>query len=266
MNEGFFWFSAIARLACIGFVVIAGFTIPEALNLITETSYLSEGNTILIPIEACWIIPDFESSTFDGNATFTFSNLNDAALKCHSLKYFINASVASMVFAGAAIILFILFDLMSRCCAGSISRSSVAGMSLFLAFMLSQTAASTYAIYNECQFWVTFNEERFTKLEETEGDEVRTYGNVIFFLLTTIVAVACAGLLVIDSIFGLYVGTAPKRNNKNGNEQESYEASPVNSTNTVVFDSNETMGNDVATTDFTEQPTNDTNPRSWTSY
>jgi hypothetical protein len=269
MNEVFLFFSAITRLACIGFVVIAGLTIPEAWNLINETTYMKEGTTILVPIETCKplsITLDYENSTFVGNTTYTFPNLDDAADTCHTLKYFINASVASMFFAGVAILFFILFDMMSRYCTGPISRSSVVGMSLFLAFMLIQTAACTFAIYNECQYWITFYEDRFAELEKTEVDEVRTYGNKFFFFLTSIVAVSCAGLLVIDSILGFCAGPAPKRSNKKSNEQDSYVAPPMNTTNTVAADSNDTMDNNVATTDYPEQPTNAPNPKSWTSY
>ena len=269
MNEVFLFFSAITRLACIGFVVIAGLTIPEAWNLIYETTYTKEGNTILVPIETCKplsITLDNDTSTFSGNTTFTFPNLDDAADNCHTLKFFVNASVASMFFASVAILLFIIFDLVSRYCTGPISRSSVVGMSLFLAFMLIQTAAASHAIYNECQHWVSFYEERFAELEKAEVDEVRTYGNKFFFFLTSIMAVTCAGLLVIDSILGFCFGPAPKRNDKKTNDQDSHVASPVNTSNEAAADIMDTMDNDVGTTDYQEQPSCASNPKSWTSY
>ena len=266
MNEALLFFSAATRLACIGFVVIAGLTIPEAWNLINETTYTKEGSTVFVPIETCKPLSITLDSALAVNATFTFPNLTDATDNCHTFQYFINASVASMFLAGVAILLFILLDMMSRYCTGPISRSSVMGMSLFLAFILIQTAACSFALYNECQYWTTFYEDRFEDLENSGVDEVRTYANKFFFFLTSIVAVVCAGLLVIDSILGFCVTTKPKRDNKKEKEQESYVATPVNTTNTVAADSNDSMENDAAATDYPEQSSNAPNPKSWTSY
>jgi hypothetical protein len=268
MNEALLFLSAITRLACIGFVVIAALTIPEAWNLINETTYSKEGKIVFVPLETCKplsITLDNSTSSFVGNTTFTFPNLNDVADNCHTLKYFINASVASMFFAGVAILLFIVFDMMSRYCTGPISRSSVVGMSLFLAFMLIQTAACSYALFNECQHWVSFYEEQFALFEKSEVDEVRTYANKFFFFLTSIMAVVCAGLLVIDSILGFCSGAAPKRNGKKNKEQE-FVAAPMNTAATAAAESNDTMDFDVETNNFPEQPSNTPDPRSWTNY
>ncbi len=251
--------SAIPRLACIGFVVMAALTIPEAWNLIQDETfaYTQEETTVWVPLQTCFAL-DYTST---GNP-----NLGDAVANtnCHTLKYFINASVASMFFTGIAILLFLLFDIMSRYCAGPISRASVSGMSLFLAFLLIQTAACTYAIYNECLYWVSFYEEQFAALGRNDVEEIRTYANKFFFFLTSIMAVACAGLLLIDSVVGFCVGPTAKRNNK-ANEEE-YVAPTATGTGTVAADSHDTMEYDAATNNHPEQPSQEPNPQSWTSY
>ena len=246
---------AIPRLACIGFLVVAALTIPEAWNLIQDETfaYTQEGSTAWVPLQTCFAL-DYTST---GN-----TNLDETNTNCHSLEYFINASVASMFFTGVAILLFIVFDIMSRYCTGPISRASVSGMSLFLAFLLIQTAACTYAIYNECQYWVSFYEQQFAALGRNDVEEVRTYANKFLFFLTSIMALACAGLLLIDSVVGFCVGPTPK-GNKTANEEE-YVAPAATGTSTVAADSHDyTMEYDVATP---EQPSQEPNTRSWTSY
>jgi hypothetical protein len=212
----------------------------------------------MVPLQTCKplsIVAFYENSTYAGNTTFSFPNLDNIDDNCHTLKYFINASVASMFFAGVAILMFICFDMLSKCNSGHFSRASVQGMSNFLIFLLIQTAACSYAIYNECQYWVTFYEERFAELEEAQIDEVRTYGNEFLFFMTSIVAVACAGLLFIDFILGFFVGMIPTKDNKKAKESESYAASPV-----------DTMENDAVPNEYPEQSTNTPNSRSWTTY
>jgi hypothetical protein len=259
LNEILLFIGAIARLACIGFVVVAGMTIPEAWNLISETTYTKENNTVYVPIETCKPL----SILLDSNITIDFSdNVTGSINNCHTLKYFINASVASMIFAGVAILMFILFDFISRYFKGIITRSSVLGMSLFLTFILIQTAACSYALYNECKHWEDYYTSRFDELERSEVDEVRTYANKFFFFLTSILALVSAGLLLLDSILGLCVRDGATKNNKNSSNVESCTV-PTNPVSINNNDAKESYDNDVPDSTITEQPVN---PKSWTNY
>jgi hypothetical protein len=256
MNKIVLLLSSVSRFACVGFVVMAGMAIPEAWNLIDETTYTKEGNMVYVPIETC---KPLSISLDNGNTTITFPALTGPSDNCHTLRYFINACVASMFFAGLAIAVFLLFDMSSRFCKKAVSRSSVVGMSLFLAFILVQTAACCYALYKECNYWIVFYEERFQSLEQDDVNEVRTYANKFFFFLTSIIAIGCAGLLVVDSVVAFCVGDPPNRSSK---QQPEPNIAPAQTT--PVAEPND-IENDAAPNDFQEQATT-TDPKSWTNY
>jgi hypothetical protein len=159
-------FTFLTRLVGLLFLVAAALSIPEAWKL-NESEYTRSENdnkTIFVPIEIC----DKSSITIDGQAV-VFKTRSDESndgnsnnSDCHTLEYLINACVASILFAGAATIIFFIFDLLARYhTSGPVSRSAVLGMSFFLSFILVQTAACCYALYMECDYWEEYFTERF---------------------------------------------------------------------------------------------------------
>jgi hypothetical protein len=246
MNVATLLISVITRLACIGFVVVAGFTIPEAWNLLKETEQVAtlEDNIVYIPIEICF-----------GTETITDN--------CHSLRFFINACVASMFFAGFAILLFFLFDCMSRFCKGPITRPSVIGMCLFLTFILVQTAACNYALYKECMYWEEYFMKYYTEIESVDVKDVRTYGNKFFFLLTGIAALSSAGLLFLESVVAFCSGDTTRRNDDIPKQQEQMMETPLTAAASSSHANANYPTDDPTIAHALDQPAN---PQSWTSY
>lgn len=245
-------FTAVTRLACAGFVVFACFAIPEAWNLNTgDYSKDSTGTIVYVPIEIC----DKQSISVDGNAILFDGKLDS----CHTLDFLINACVASIIFACAAMLLFFFFDGMARYNCGPVSRSSVLGMSLFLTFILVQTAVCCYALYNECKYWEDYFMERFDALGSSQVKDVQTYGNTFYFFYTCIAALACAGLLLIDTIMIFCSGDGEKRSKPAA--QKAAEPAP-----SVAASSDANQSLDENTFAEESAPERPADPSKWTNY
>lgn len=184
----------ISRFVCVSFLVISGIALPHIWSLTKEDFSRSEdGFTVFIPLEMC--AP--QSIAVEGLALIFDARDSN---QCHALVYLIGACAASVIFAGVAMLLFFLFDMMARCECGPITPSAVLGMSVFLAFGLVQAAACCWALYKECGYRQDYFMEMFQK-RGTEGiAEVRTHGNRNWFLATMIAALVTAGFLLLDSI------------------------------------------------------------------
>jgi hypothetical protein len=188
--------TVLTRIVCICFLVAAGFSIPQAWRL-NESEYTRGGNdnkTVSVPIEIC----DKQSVAVDGQVIIFPGNQNAS---CHTLEYLINACVASIMFAGVAMLIFFVFDVLARCKAGPVSRSSVLGMSFFMTFILIQAGACCYALYKECKHWEVYFMDRFDELETDQFNNVKTYGNKLYFIVTCFLALGCALLLLLDTLF-----------------------------------------------------------------
>jgi hypothetical protein len=247
--------SAVTRLACLGFVVVAGMTIPQAWDILNETSFSKEGNTVYVPIELC----SASSIAIEySQLNFTRESTNDG---CHTLQYFINACVASMFFSGAAILIFILWDALSKYCAGPVARfSTTMGMSLFLTFILFQTAAVNYALYKECNYWTDYYMDRFKEAGTSSISDVQTYGDPFFFFLTCVMALSCSGLLLLDALVGFFFSRATKPTKD--------DAIDVRSTDSTHLNSNTSSTPGVMAVDPVEDPPQEQpmDPKRWTSY
>lgn len=193
-------FSVITRIVCIGFLVVAGFTIPQAWQLNDSEYHMGgdNGRTVYVPIEIC----DKQSISVDGSAIIFPGNMNG----CHTLEYLINACVASLIFACAAMLLFVLFDTLARCNKGPVAHSSVLGMSLFLTFILVQSAACCYALYKECKYWEDYFLAQYKALGSNQVDEVKTYGDKLYFFVACMLALGTALLLLIDTLLSFCTG------------------------------------------------------------
>jgi hypothetical protein len=184
----------ISRFVCLGFLIIAGITLPQIWSLTKEDFNRSaDGFTVYIPLEMC--AP--QSISVEGlSIIFDTRDTN----QCHALVYLIGACAASVIFAGVAMLLFFLFDMMARCECGPITPSAVLGMSIFMALGLTQTAACCWALYQECGYREDFFMEMFDKRGAGDIAHVKTHGNRSWFLATMIVAIVAAALLLLDSI------------------------------------------------------------------
>lgn len=215
-------FTFFTRVACGFFLIAAGFCIPEAWRL-NESEYTrdgSEGQIVFVPLEIC----DKPSITINDQIIM----FNDADVSnCHTLEYLINACVASIFFSGVALLVFFLFDSLARCNAGPVSRSSVLGMSFFLTFIFIQTAACLYALYKECSYWEEYFMDRFAEVDGIAVSDVRTYGDKRIFFATCILALGCAGLLLIDTPlqFCAEDSSTPVRRNKEYDSPQSPQTS-----------------------------------------
>ena len=261
--------SAITRLACLGFVVVAGMTIPQAWDLLDEHLFNLEGNVMYVPIVLCG-----PSSITIENTQLNF-NIDNTNEGCHTLQYFINASVASMFFSGAAILIFIIWDALSKYFTGPIAQTAtVIGMGLVLIFILFQTAAVNYALYNECNYWEDYYMDRFKEAESSAVisgytsnldlsaiQEVQTYGNPFFFFLTCVMALVCSGLLLLDVLVGLLFrhGTKPK------NDEATIDPSTADSSQ---LKNSTSSGHEGKEAEHNEDPLPEQPPdhRNWTSY
>jgi hypothetical protein len=261
--------SAVTRLACLTFVVVAGMTIPQAWDLLNENTFTKEGNVVYVPLEQC----SRSSITID-NAQL---NLNKESTNddCHTLQYFINASVASMFFSGAAILIFVLWDSLSKYCTRPIARSfAIMGMSLFLIFILFQTAAVNYALYKECNYWEDYYLDRFkdsetsavitgysNNLDLSDIEDVQTYGDPFFFFLTCIMALTCSGLLLLDALVDFVFGRTTKPTNDDTAPIES-------STDSTQRNSNTTTNSEAKSAVPEEDPSPEqpVDHKNWTSY
>ena len=253
-------FTLVARLACLTFVVIAGFTIPQAWNL-NESEYTKDGSTVYIPLEICEPV----TISVDGNAIiFQGKDIG----KCHTLNYLINACVASMIFAMAATLVFVLFDTLVRCNKGPVKHSSVLGMSLFLTFILVQAAACCYALYNECEFWQDYFMARFKDINSDSVDEVKTYGDTFYFRLTCMVALGTAALVLLDTLLGFCCGG--ETNNNNANKRKSETKSIVQpeapSTAASTSDLNKSTDEEQESVAANSSPEAEPEPKNWTDY
>jgi hypothetical protein len=189
-------FTLFAHLTCIGFLVVAGLSIPEAWAL-NRGEYTQRGSTLFIPVNIC----DPDQIALNGS-NITFSPGDDVG-KCHTLEYLLNACVASIFFAGGAIILFLVFGLLARNKVGPVSMSSVFGMSLFLTFSLLQCAVCYWALFKECQSREKYVIDQYKKLGSTDIAHIKTYGDKMWFYIGMILALASAGLLFIDTVLSI---------------------------------------------------------------
>ena len=210
--------TVLARLTCIGFLVSAGLAIPEAWSLNKEEDYVRSGSTLYVPLLIC----EPQSISYSqSNNTVTFGDDDDIG-KCRSLEYLINACVASILFAMAALLIFFLFDTLARCKRGPVGSSSVLGMSLFLTFILVQAAACCFALYKEMDFWENYFQNAFDAIEDSEITEVETHGNKTTLYITFILALVSAGALLFDTllIFCCGTGSSERKRRKSKRQDE----------------------------------------------
>lgn len=190
--------STFSRLVCIGFLVTAGITIPQIWNLTNgEFTTSEDGSTVFIPLEMC--TPP--SVSIEGNAII-FSGPNVGS--CHSLTYMIGSCAAALLFAGTAMLLFFIFETMSTCgCNKHITRSSLFGMSIFLAFSLIQAAASCFALFEECRKREEYFLEMFQDSGRSTITTVKMQGARVWFFVTMVTALSAAGVLTLESLCSL---------------------------------------------------------------
>jgi hypothetical protein len=168
----------ISRFVCVGFLIVAGIALPQIWSLTKEEYTRSaDGFTVYIPLEMC------APQTISADGLAIIFNARDAN-QCHTLVYLIGACAASVIFAGVAMLLFFLFDMMARCQCGPITPSAVLGMSIFMALGLTQTAACCWALYQECGYRQEFFMDMFEKRGVSDIADVKTHGNRSWFLAT----------------------------------------------------------------------------------
>lgn len=184
----------VSRVVLVGFAVMAALSIPEARQLLNE-SYTRDEDTLFIPMKLCnptGISLDGETITLDAEAG------ND----CRTLDFLTNACAMSFLFSIMAVGIFVISDCFVR--RGMGSSGTVAGMGMFLIFILLQTAVCTWALVAETRFWVeyfnTILEEHF---QEFGIENVSTHGNSLMLIATGAAAMLSAALLVAEACLSL---------------------------------------------------------------
>jgi len=203
--------TVLARLTSIGFLVVAAFTIPEAWSLNREQDYVRDGSTLFVPIQVCepesilFAQTEVGNSTSSSNnntavtATFDFADIDTE--KCHSLEYLINACVASVIIAMAALLIFFLLDTLVRCNNAGASKTPVLGMNFFLTFILVQAGVCCFAVYKEMDFWESYFQKLYDTMDDNDGiTNVETHGNKLYLLITFILAIVSAAALLLDTL------------------------------------------------------------------
>jgi hypothetical protein len=191
--------SAFARLVCLSFVVLAGLTIPEAWKM-NDSERVLEGSTLYVPLAVC----SPNSIETDGLAIILG---DDSDKKCHTLDSFINAYVASLIFAIAGTVFFIAFDILERSHNGMVSRGSVLGMGFFLTFIILQAAAGCWAMLEETTYWTDYYNEALKNMNSTVAvSNVEMLGNTDYIMYTFYVALASAGLILFSTVLDVCCG------------------------------------------------------------
>lgn len=247
-------FTSLTRLACVGFLCIAGFTIPQVWKL-NVGGYHIENGTLFIPLEICEPV----RVTVDGN---DFNFLGKDIGHCHTLDYLVNACAASIIFAMAAMVVFYFFDALARCNTGPVNRSSTLGMSFFMTFILIQAAACCFALYKECKFWEDYYLTQFEELPSNHITTVDTYGKKTWFIFTCLTALITAALLLLDTLLCFCWGVDKRKGSDESRPRpEPKPSEPAQSTATSDPSSSvehESMENSA--------PADNDYPKKWTNY
>lgn len=211
MNPVLFFFLAITRVLCLGYVVMAGFGFIEARQLLSGT-YELRGSTLYIPLEIC----QPSSISVDGNTIST--DATDVG-RCQTLDYLVNACAISLVFSAVAVLIYMVVDGLLRIGRGPFGKATVAGMGLFLLFILIQTTVCIYALWSQARFWTDYFNDVYDALDSANNygiDNVTTHGNSLILLVVGILAVVVAGAVLIDSIVMLRSANAPMDDSERG--------------------------------------------------
>jgi len=220
---------AFTRFVGLGFVVVAGYSIPEALKLLGD-SYEQSGSTLFVPLLICEPVRIFSASFSDrcshntyphlltlacfavlsqseiqiegSTLVFNSTEVSDAG-SCHNLQYLVQLVISSLALSIAAMVVFFIFDFFASRKIGPFGKSSVLGMGLFLIFILVQSAICTYALASECLFWTKY----FTQIYSASGyddaygiNSIRTYGNSTLLFATGGIAVLASFLLLLEAV------------------------------------------------------------------
>ena len=93
------------------------------------------------------------------------------------------------------------------------------GMSFFMTFILSQTAALCWALYKECEFREDYFLGQFQKIG-SDVERVYTHANKNWFFYTMIFAFCCAGMLLLDTLMN-WCCTKSKKTRRNESSRNS---------------------------------------------
>jgi hypothetical protein len=194
-----------SRVLYFGYAVVAGFALPVMRELLNGAYSLDTSDgTLYVPLVLC--TPG--SVVVDGTVvSYDASELEN----CFTLDFLVNACAASLFLSAFATIVYVLIDAMTRCGKGPFKRSSLAGMSLFLTFLLLQTGLCVGAVVKQAEFWENHNRLilDLSNLEIVEDgqtyqvNDVSTYGNTTFLFAVAIVAFAAAFVAFCDFVAGM---------------------------------------------------------------
>ncbi|KAL7561372.1 hypothetical protein ACA910_001476 [Epithemia clementina (nom. ined.)] len=182
------------RLVGLLFAVAAALSIPPTRDMLASDVEVNSDNVLYVPIEIC--IPS--EIVFNGQ-TVTVPTTDNGG--CHTLSFFINACVMSLVLSIVATIMNFCFDFAARCKLGNISLNAVASMSLFLVFILLQTAVCCWAIAKELDFWNSYFDKVHDELGDSFLTDIQTRGSRNRLVVTGTLSVLFAALLLVEAFF-----------------------------------------------------------------
>ena len=204
----------IVRLVCLAYIGLCCWGFVEARKLLSGT-YELKGDKLFIPLEVCRP----SSISIDGNSNIVVDP-NDSG-SCSKMEYLVNACAMSMLFSAAAVLIYVIVDGMLRLGKGPFRKSTIAGMGLFLLFILLQTAVCVWALWSQARFWVDY----FNDVYDALGDgndygvkTVQTHANITVLLLVGLLAVVTAAAVLLDAVMALMVLGRPDRSEDAANQ------------------------------------------------
>eukprot|EP00542_Grammatophora_oceanica_P019856 CAMPEP_0194047458 /NCGR_PEP_ID=MMETSP0009_2-20130614/24804_1 /TAXON_ID=210454 /ORGANISM="Grammatophora oceanica, Strain CCMP 410" /LENGTH=177 /DNA_ID=CAMNT_0038693089 /DNA_START=293 /DNA_END=826 /DNA_ORIENTATION=+ len=135
------------------------------------------------------------------------------------MEWIVNASAMSLVLSGAAVLVFMVVDLLSRFGKGPFNRSTSGGMGLFLLFIMFQAIVCTWALAEECRYWSNYTKDYLKTLDLDDGiDTVTTHANEYILWTAGLVGVVTCFLIVVEALVNICC--SPKKKEEDFDETE----------------------------------------------
>ena len=170
------------RVMGIIFALAAALSIPPTRDMLKSDIEMDDDMVVYVPIEIC--IPS-EITFDDQSITVPTTDIGT----CHTLSFFINACVMSLVLSIVATGMYLSFDMARRVKFGNMSASAVRSMSVFLVFIILQTSVCCWAIAKELSFWNDYFDKVHEELDHPFISDIQTRGYRIRLIFTGILGI-----------------------------------------------------------------------------